>query len=131
VQGRLVLESRGPLAVKKEFIPEEDGFALAWAVTAEGQEAVDLVFVSEWNFYQFEGESSAEEGRILLCGGRVSFSFDQADDLWSFPLQTVSQSEKGYDIIRQGLCIAPVWKARLAPGRTFKARVALRFLRST
>ncbi len=40
------------------------------------------------------------------------------DLLQFYPIETISNSEGGFERIYQGLCIVPLWKLRLSPGET-------------
>lgn len=39
----------------------------------------------------------------------VSLKFDRPTNLWSFPIETVSQSEAGFELVHQSVCIQPHW----------------------
>ena len=48
-------------------------------------------------------------------------------NLFYFPLQTISQSEKGFDTTTQCLCFLPFWKLELAPGEIYEVNVRWKF----
>ncbi|MCX6561733.1 MAG: DUF1926 domain-containing protein [Candidatus Aminicenantes bacterium] len=135
VQDRLFLSRKGvvwsgerqvPISVQKEIRPEDSGFHFLCTITNLDDRDADLLFGSEWNFYQIPEEFAFDEGGASLAGGRLRFSFEPARDMWCFPLQTLSQSEKGYDIIHQGFCLLPLWRLQLPAMGSFTLRVHLR-----
>jgi hypothetical protein len=114
---------RVPIALQKEIWPDGKGIHILMEITNLDDQEAFLFFASEWNFYQIEEEFRADESGADMAGGRLRFSFEPAHGFWHFPLQTLSRSEKGYDIIHQGFCLAPNWPIMLPPGETFTARI--------
>lgn len=49
-------------------------------------------------------------------GMTYRLAFDRPTALWRFPIQTVSQSEAGFERVYQSSAIFPNWKLNLAPG---------------
>ncbi len=49
-------------------------------------------------------------------GESLSYSFKTPCELWHFPVRTVSQSEKAYELNYQCSAIVPVWKIDIGPG---------------
>ncbi|MCK5288137.1 MAG: DUF1926 domain-containing protein, partial [Candidatus Omnitrophica bacterium] len=61
-------------------------------------------------------------------GGKISFGLiDKPKYLFYFPIKTVSQSEKAYELNYQGSCIFPVWKVNFNTKNEFKFKVKLGF----
>lgn len=50
----------------------------------------------------------------------LELSWDRPATLWAFPVETVSQSERGLDRTTQALCFFPHWPIRLRPGEAFE-----------
>jgi alpha-amylase len=42
-------------------------------------------------------------------GIRLGFSVAQPATFWTFPIQTVSQSEGGFELVHQSVCVHPLW----------------------
>jgi hypothetical protein len=42
----------------------------------------------------------------------VSLEFDRASGIWAFPIETVSQSEAGFELVHQSVCVQPHWIVR-------------------
>lgn len=40
----------------------------------------------------------------------VRLEFDQGADIWTFPIETVSQSEGGFELVHQSVCVVPHWR---------------------
>ena len=60
-------------------------------------------------------------------GFRMTFDLAPAADAWRFPLETVSQSEEGFERNYQGTVLAFVWPADLGPSSApLRVRVTLR-----
>jgi len=45
---------------------------------------------------------------------------------WTFPIQTVSQSEAGFELVHQGVCVIPYWKPQPDNVRHWEVEVVLR-----
>jgi len=132
----LVLERRGsvwssgarlPLAVRKTLEPGETSLRVSVVIENLSAESVSVAYGSEWNFLAFPHEIEFRGRRgAALYGGRLLFEADDATDLWSFSLRTLSQSEGGFDIIHQGYCLCPVWSIRLAGNMAARVAVTLK-----
>ena len=126
VQGPfLVLERKGhvrvdgedvSVVVRKRIEPEDAAIRVRYEIANAGERPISLTFASEWNFYMLPDEFALQADGAQLMAGRLLFRAEGADEVWSFPLRTLSQSEKDYDIIHQGLCLLPVRRIRLAGG---------------
>ena len=115
-----------PVRVEKDITAAGDGrLSIDLRVLNLGDAAAALVVASEWNLYQFPEEITWGEGRVLLCGGRLELAFRPVPVLRRRPIETLSQSEKGYDIIHQGFGILPCWTVTLAGKEEFRARLIL------
>lgn len=91
-------------------------------------------FASEWNFagmpagaddrffYGSDAQSLGHLGSQLDLkqsdtlglidqwqGVDVLLAFNQPTDLWTFPIETVSQSEGGFELVHQSVCVMPHW----------------------
>jgi alpha-amylase len=118
--------SEAAVRLEKRIVPGLKGIRFSASIKNESPEPLSLVFASEWNFYQTAGEMSVESGRIRLCQGRLVLVFAPTPEIWHFPLETLSQSEEGYDIIHQGFCVLPIWRVRIEPGASFEFKITLK-----
>ncbi|MCG8605644.1 DUF1926 domain-containing protein [bacterium] len=57
---------------------------------------------------------------------KVSLHLEQAASIWRFPIETVSQSEAGFERVYQSSGLLPNWKFRLAPEESWRTRITLR-----
>jgi len=48
----------------------------------------------------------------------LQLKYSPAVELWRFPVETVSQSEEGFESVYQGSCIAGGWRVQLEPGQS-------------
>jgi hypothetical protein len=105
-----------PVVLRKRIRAEDAEIRVRYEITNAGVRPVSLTFASEWNFYMLQDEFALRADGAELMAGRLSFRAEGADEIWSFPLRTLSQSEKDYDIIHQGFCLLPVRRIRLGGG---------------
>jgi len=113
------------ITVRKRITPASGVITVEYEVENREGEPVSLVFAPEWNFYAFEGDLVVSEREARLIDGTLALAAPDADELWPFPLRTLSQSEEGYDIIHQGFCILTVWRVHLSGKGRFQTAIAL------
>ncbi len=121
-----VSEEKIPVHVQKEVEPRGHEIIIRYMIKNLADKTIHSKFGSEWNFYQIPEEIAVSPNEVLLCGGRIHFEVFPEQEIWHFALQTLSQSERGYDIIHQGFCILPWWSVTLSGGEEFKAQIVLR-----
>jgi alpha-amylase len=51
-------------------------------------------------------------------GVSVLLTFDRPTDVWRFPVETISQSEAGFEKVYQSSALYPHWRLSLAPGES-------------
>ncbi len=117
---------RIPVAVKKKIQAGAEGLRIAYEIENSSAKDVSFVFGTEFNFYLLPDEWKTRRGQLLLLGEKLILEFSPASELWAFPLQTLSQSEEGYDIIHQGFCFLPHWKFSLSGKEKFSLAISLR-----
>ncbi len=134
VQDRLFLSRKGsvlmggvrvPISIQKEIWPEGSDVHVICTISNLSDQEIGLFYASEWNFYQIPEEFAVDGSGASLAGGGLRFSFEPARGVWHFPLQTLSQSEKGFDVIHQGFCLLPYWQVLLPAQASFTARFHL------
>jgi hypothetical protein len=94
-----------PAAPDRYFESDGKRFPLRWTAAVPGG---SLRVVDEW-------QRAAEE-----------IEAPQANSLWIVPIETVSESEDGFERVYQGSRIVAVWPAELALGADWKRRLTLR-----
>jgi alpha-amylase len=102
----VVINFLAPSAPDRYFQSDGKRFPLRMAATAP---AVDLSVVDEWQQV------------------RAKFEAPGAREFWILPIETVSESEEGFERIYQGSQVIAVWPVELAAGAEWKGRMALRF----
>ncbi len=61
--------------------------------------------------------------RDEYLGIDISLSLDHPATLWRFPIETVSQSEGGFERIYQSSVVFPNWKIQLGPGENWEVEI--------
>jgi len=120
-------EDRAPVAVRKTIRSARGALHVDIEIENLSGRALRLTYGSEWNLLAFphELERLGPKG-VALYGGALRLEPRGADEIWSFPLRTLSQSEEGFDIIHQGYCFCPVWSADLAGKGTKRLSIVLK-----
>jgi 4-alpha-glucanotransferase len=54
---------------------------------------------------------------------RITLQADDAKDYWVAPIETISESEEGFERVYQGSQVMPVWPVDFQPGKEWKARL--------
>ena len=115
-----------PVRVEKDVRADGEGrLTVEIRVLNRADAPARFVFASEWNLCQFPGECAVGDGIVRLCGGRLELAFHPVPVLRARPIETLSQSEKGYDIIHQGFSLLAGWTLALAGREEFRARITL------
>jgi 4-alpha-glucanotransferase len=126
-----------------------DGFEIACGVkiSAEKAATVQIGIESVLNFLAPDAPDryieDQNERHILRWGGGVpasglrlvdeyqnvaaAISAPEARDFWIAPIETVSDSEDGFERVYQGSQILAVWPADLKPGTAWRGSLVLRF----
>ena len=143
-----------PVEVEKTYVFERarPAMRVRWRITNRGSQGARVRFATELNLTLLAGDAedrrfeipgaSLEDARLKSAGEtpeatgidlvdgwsgfRVQLRFPAAT-LWRHPVETVSQSEGGFEATYQGSCVAPVWWLELAPGKTVEREVSLSF----
>jgi alpha-amylase len=139
---------RAALYIRKEVSlgPSEPSFRVEYELTNPSDRPLDIVFAVE-NIYcmlaahapdRFYYEETREQNlgelatRIDRPGVRkfglvdgwqrldVGLKFSTPANLWAFPLETVSQSEGGFESVYQGSVVVGRWNVRIEPGGSWK-----------
>jgi alpha-amylase/alpha-mannosidase (GH57 family) len=134
--GLLVLERKGgvwcegervPVLVRKRLEPGPDGLKVAYEIENLGARLLSIRFGSEWNLLAFPQEIEFHRrGWVKLYGGQLFFAPGDPAELWTMPLETLSQSEEGFDIIHQGYSLMPLWNLALDGGQTGRLEISLK-----
>jgi len=136
-----------PFEVQKEItlIGQEDGMHVTYLLKNKGELSIRAVFGCEWNinmlggghneqaYYRVPGTSLEDShldsmgeltdvGEIVLGNRNLGFELEAKIKpkvrLWRFPVESVSNSEGGIELIYQQSCLVALLPLDLAPGRT-------------
>ncbi len=58
-------------------------------------------------------------------GIETGLSIDRSSRLWAMPVETVSQSEAGFELVHQSVCVMPHWQVRADQAGTWSVRMKL------
>jgi alpha-amylase len=143
-----------PVKVEKEMTlyARQSIVTIAYEVTNLSREKLNAWFGPEFNFsllagrsedryYEVEGadlgdRTLASKGVLekVKCikiidkwkGFSVSLEMDRPAIFWRFPIETVSQSESGYEKTYQSSVVFPSWKFSLEPNQKWSVKIVLR-----
>ena len=101
----MVVNFLAPSTPDRYFQSEGKRFPLRWATDIP---AMDLRVVDEWQ-------------RVDLA-----FQAPGADRFWIAPIETVSESEDGFERIYQGSQVIAVWPVELSPGAQWNGRLTMK-----
>jgi alpha-amylase len=100
-----VINFLAPSAPDRYFETHGQRYPLRWGAATPASE---LRVVDEWQ------------------GISVTLGAPNAQDFWVTPIESVSESEDGFERIYQGSQIIAVWPVELAPGAEWKGKLGLR-----
>ena len=143
-----------PVKVEKEITiyARQSIVNIAYEITNLSREKLNAWFGPEFNFsllagrskdryYEVEGADLGDNALAIkgvLEGVRgvkiidkwkgfsVSLEIDRPAIFWRFPIETVSQSESGYEKTYQSSVVFPSWKFSLEPNQKWSVKIVLR-----
>ena len=138
--------TKAPIELEKTFLFSRRAPTLTvrYRITNRGSAPATLRFGVETNFSLLAGHADdrffevagatladkklASQGTVAgaesvdmvdrWAGFRIRMAFPAANDLWRHPVETVNQSEGGFEATYQASCVMPVWKLSLSAGET-------------
>ncbi len=120
-QGGLYSPDKEETLLKKTYTPARNGFDFGILLETEARDGFNYVLehnlhFAEYAYMMINGEPLAEEGSFrqikslslydAYLNKEITFTLDQPFDLYYFQLQTLSQSEQGFDLTVQGISLA-------------------------
>ncbi len=137
-----------PLYLEKnlEFSPGAFSMDAEYSLVNRGDHEIQFLWMVEWNLTLLAGDapdrnyfvagrslasprlnSMGEETGVLEMGMRdgwlgieVNFKTEKSARFWRYPVETISQSEGGFERVYQGSCLLLGWNIGLKPGESFK-----------
>jgi len=145
-------ERLAPLRVEKriEVAANSTELKATYTLTNTGEEAVDAWFGVEFNFAILGGDGPdayyvvpGQNNTALSSKGQwedvnnlrlvsktlgmdIELGFDRPTTLWRFPIETISNSEAGFERVYQGSCLLPHWRINLAPEQSWRVELWLK-----
>ena len=141
------------LAVEKTytFDPQVAKLEVSYSLCNKGEKPLDFIWMVEHNFTLLAGDAAdrtyvlpegrLEDARMLSAGVipdiqtlgmrdgffefELQLNYSPAVELWRFPVETVSQSEEGFESVYQGSCIAGCWRVQLESGQSQQVQAGL------
>ncbi len=141
--------------LRKEIVLRsgDPGFAVRYEIRNLNSEELNASFGSEFNFSLLAGNAPDRyydipghrlDKRHLASAGEtnnvesvrlvdewlpltVALSFSQAAVLWRGPIETVSQSEAGFERVYQSSLVMPIWRISIGPGGRWETEINVSF----
>ena len=140
------------IGIRKTFEISKDSSAIEclYEITNNGEQNIHEQFGLEWNFALLAGQAddryyfiedekksgmlNAELQRknVQIFGLvdewqkiRITFEFEKETDLYTFPIETVSQSESAYERVYQSSVLFPVIQLELKPDEKIIVRFSV------
>lgn len=148
-----------PLQLVKDLRFSGGDFSLeaAYELQNQGDRELKFLFLAEWNLTLLAGDapdrnyfvkgrtlaqsrlfSVGEEKGVEEMGMRdgwlnleVGFQTEKPATFWRYPVETISQSEGGFERVYQGSCLILGWEVALRPGESFKTTVLTRLVETS
>jgi len=125
------------------------GFIVRYSITNRSKEELNTAFGCEFNFsllagnahdryYEIPGHTLEKRnlasfgetksvGQVSLVDEwlklKLTLAFNRPAVLWRAPVETVSQSEAGFERVYQSSMLMPLWHISLGAGKTWKAEI--------
>jgi alpha-amylase len=132
--------------------PSHPEFVVRYEIANGDREELNTTFGSEFNFsllagnapdryYEIPGHildkrnlasigETSNVDRVSLVDEwlklKATLLFSQPAILWRAPVETVSQSEAGFERVYQSSMVMPLWSISLAPGKAWKTEIRVR-----
>lgn len=141
------------LAVEKTYVfdPQEAKLKVSYSLQNKGEKPLNFIWMVEHNFALLAQdvaswtyvlpEGGLEDSRMVSAGVlpdiqtlsmrneffgfELQLNYSPAVELWRFPVETVSQSDEGFESVYQGSCIAGCWRVQLEPGQGLQVLTGL------
>jgi len=142
-----------PVLVEKQLTIPVSGTSLSvvYTLTNTGEVTIEREFGVEFNFGLLSGQSDdayyeipgvdLKDDNLNSMGEltdvsqvnlfhewfrlHIQLAFERPATLWRMPIETVSNSEGGFERVYQCSCVFPHWKVHLAPDDTWKVNLTL------
>jgi alpha-amylase len=144
-----------PVKVAKEVTLPRNGteFQITYVISNSGEADVNLWFAAELDFALLAGDApdryyavpdqELEDRRLCSIGELrtdelhlidkwlgvdVALLLEKPAVIWRFPIETISQSEGGFERVYQSSVVVPNWRFKLAPGQSWHSNLTLKIV---
>jgi alpha-amylase len=142
---------RTPVRLTKDLVLDPGDFhaETTYRLVNSGREDLRFLLMTEWNLTLLAGDapdrnyfikgrelpsprlnSIGEENAVTEMGMRdgwlnleINFQTGTPAKFWRYPVETISQSEGGFERVYQGSCLLLGWEVHLPPQGTFQTTV--------
>jgi alpha-amylase len=143
-----------PVKLRKELsLRSASGeFIVTYSITNRSSEELNTAFGSEFNFSLLAGNAhdryydipghSLDKKNLASLGEtnnvtqvslvdewlplRLTLAFSRPAMLWRAPVETVSQSEAGFERVYQSSLVMPIWRISLLPEKAWEAEIRVK-----
>lgn len=131
---KLVLERDGnvlgnDVKITKTIVPSASGYSVFYDIKNNGEQVLDTCFAPE-QVFAFSSKTGDDNSDLKDVSAwkryddffkiEVEIKLSEKCDMWIYPIETVSNSENGYEKTYQGTVAVPLVKKSLNPGESFK-----------
>ncbi|MCX7974470.1 MAG: DUF1926 domain-containing protein [Candidatus Aminicenantes bacterium] len=113
--------------IRKTIIPKSKNILIEYNIQNKNAETLDCFFGQEWNFYLLPDEWELKTSSFFLLKRKIQLSFQPEPQFWITPLETLSQSEKDFEIIYQGINLLALWRLYLKANENFIFSIMIEF----
>jgi alpha-amylase len=57
---------------------------------------------------------------------KLTLTFSRSASLWRAPVETVSQSEAGFERVYQSSMVMPIWRLSIPPGKSWEMEIRVK-----
>jgi len=140
-----VVDNQIDLKKTVQLLENENGLAVKYRIVNVSNFPLTILFAPEFNFAMLAGDSpdryyrddnsldrqplrsrgiseNVKEFSLINEADRfaVNFRFEQPTEVWRYPVETVSQSEGGFERVYQSSCVLPIYRLTIQHGKAFK-----------
>jgi len=133
-----------------QLLEKEDGLEIHYRIMNISEFPLTILFAPEFNFsmlagespdryYKINGKGKGKPFRSMGTSKRVKefalvneadqfavkFQFAKSAEVWRYPVETVSQSEGGFERVYQSSCVLPVYRLNIYHGKAEEISIKL------
>lgn len=141
-----VVDNQVEVVKNLKLLEDQDGLQIEYQINNLSQIELKILFAPEFNFallagnftqqYYYQADRNLDRQALNSTGitkeirrfslynendkFAVHLVFEDAVEIWRYPVETVSQSEEGFERVYQSSCVLPVFRLNVTPGGTFE-----------